>query len=755
MLEHKKISNLNDFFTDLSLRKSKEVYFYRINGYSEELKVFLKRYYEVARRSGVVVEGKIMNPTEQNLSYYNEVMGINFQMNKNFIYTSLTKWLPRTNQLQRDNLANSMYTFLDNLKQTGKNENMLRNAYIKFMCWLYYRFERIVNQLGQENIPKILYEGIISNYELMLLSILSNAGCDVVILQYQGDESYLKLDSSSQYSDELHINGMKTFPLDFSVKAIREETQRDLYNERLYGVKPTIQSCTNQWMRAKGLENITHNVLQRGENREFFYNCFLRVKGVEDRLTYENELYQLQLAIKNAQRRIVVISETIKKPTPQEITQIRRNNYTKVEQLILDLASNIEYTPNIELHRMIHKAFVDIILQEYRREENLNKLTNKAVYLLCWIKRYLPMLFINWNPPEIGCFIYLGGCKDQYEVIFLQLLARLPIDVVILCPNLNVQCCLEDNLLCEIVYSESLSLSVYPENTSQVKIRTVAFQAERELDTLLYQDTGMFRNEQYKKANIICLQTMYEEIHILWNQELKYRPSFSTLGESVNIPVIFAKVSGIQDGAMAQYWQSIRTLITEDTLLIKKPPYMESALGNPMKAYATEFYRNGKLLKSAIKKHPQYAYGILKEYMQDFILEKLEDMIVRKLIKGIGENGTEYLVIAQVLNLPKAIVRMIQKFDFTKKNPKIIYINTLETVISLEDTIIITFLNLIGFDILFFVPTGYQSIEKYFNQNLMEEHQIGEYRYDMEVPELKAVPSSGARGLWGKNFFKR
>ena len=52
---------------------------------------------------------------------------------------------------------------------------MLKNAYIKFMCWLYYKFERIVNMLGESKIPKILYEGDISNYELLLVSVLSNA----------------------------------------------------------------------------------------------------------------------------------------------------------------------------------------------------------------------------------------------------------------------------------------------------------------------------------------------------------------------------------------------------------------------------------------------------------------------------------------------------------------------------------------------------------------------------------------------------
>ena len=53
-------------------------------------------------------------------------------------------------------------------------------------------------------------------------------------------------------------------------------------------------------------------------------------------------------------------------------------------------------------------------------------------------------------------------------------------------------------------------------------------------------------------------------------------------------------------------------------------------------------------------------------------------------------------------------------------NPKLIYINTSETVISLEDSILTVFLHLMGFDIVFFVPTGYQSIEKYFNGQLMD-----------------------------------
>ena len=85
MLEHKRIKNLNDYFARLDERQDKGVYFYRINGYSEEVGQFIKKYYNAARQNGVIIEGKIPNPDEKNLSYYKEIMGMDFQMSPGFI----------------------------------------------------------------------------------------------------------------------------------------------------------------------------------------------------------------------------------------------------------------------------------------------------------------------------------------------------------------------------------------------------------------------------------------------------------------------------------------------------------------------------------------------------------------------------------------------------------------------------------------------------------------------------------------------
>ena len=683
------------------------------------------------------------------------MMGNDFQMSENFISSRLKKWLSRMNDFQRQNVAASIYNSLYTMHKEGKTDNMLKNAYIKFMCWLYYKFERIVNQLGENNIPKILYEGDISHYELMLISILSDAGCDVVLLQYNGDTIYLKSDPTSKLSYNLELQGLGGFPAGYSLKSVRDEIQNDMNNERLYGTAAKVSNCTNAWIKGKGLEDILESPALRGNDERFFYNLFCRINGVEDRLTYINDLFKLQQELKNSKRQLVIVNEEIPKPTPEEISGIKRGNYTKLDQMILNLASNIQYTANVELQRIMHKAFVDIILEESKKDAaNINKLTNKAVYLICWLKRYIPELFSNWKTPDIGCFIYMGGCKDSNEVLFVRLLARLPVDVLILCPDLNIKCNLEDKLLYEENYMETLSVNKYPEDNSHVRMGTMAYHAERDLDTIMYQDSGMYRNRQYAKANAISLQTMYEEIKLLWDQELKYRPGFSTVDDVVNIPVIFAKISGVKDGLVVKYWESVKELITADTFVIKKAPYIQPTDPSPMKEHATEFYKNGRLQTEKIKNHPKYAYGILRDDIQALIFDKLRILIEQKLIKNTGINGTEYVIIAQVLNLPKEIIRMIQNFDFTKKNPKLIYINTGETVISLEDSILTAFLNLIGFDIVFFVPTGYQSIERHFNGNIIEEHQIGEYKYDMQVPNLSVI-SSGRRMTWREKLFGR
>ena len=757
MVKRVQLESLGEYDLDLGKRAKKGVFFYRINGYNPKIHEFIRRYYEAARRCGVIIEGRLQNPTNDNLSYYAEMMGTRFELSKDFICVSLQKWLPRMNALQRDTVSASIFHTLNDLKQAGKTDSILKNIYIKFMCWLYYKFERIVNHLGEEKLPKILYEGQISNHELLLMSVLCQAGCDIVLLQYEGDASYQKLDPKSERSDCLKLSDMQPFPESFCLKQIQKEIQESETKKQLYKGISRLHGCMNTWAEGDILEAIKKAPQLRGSEENTFYNCFVRILGVEDKMTYENELYQLQLQLKNEQRKLVIVNQKIEVPTPEEIGSISRKTYQNVDQLIADLMKNIDYASNTDLQQLMKQTFADVIREKAKTEPMMSRLTNSAVYLLCWLKRFQYQLFLNWKVPQVGCFFYLGGCQNANEALFCSLLARLPVDVVIFVPDLSRGCCLTDAALVEMKNEFSMPLLSYPENTSELRVGTVAYQAERELDTLLYQDTGIYRSQQYAKANIIPLHTSYEEISILWDNEVKYRPNFSTIDGTVNIPVLFAKISGVKDGNVAGYWSSIKKLITSDTVVVKKVPQLIPTDENPIKPYAVEFFKNGRIQKQKIMQHKAYAYGFLRESVQEHLLDKLQQLIQQRTIVGTMEKGTEYTIISVALNMDKKLLRLIQNFDFTKKNPKLIYVITGETTLSLEDTILASYLNLVGFDVLFFVPTGYQAIEKFLNGSYVEEHQIGSYLYDLQVPDFndEKIGTTGTRFSWRELLFGR
>lgn len=754
MLNRAHIEKTDDYFIDLGKRKTKGVYFCRINGYNKEIGEFLKRYHEEARLGGVIIEGRLPNPDNNQLGYYSEMLGMDFALDLNFIRSKMKKWLPRMNDSQCENVAGSIYETLMSLSRAGKNENMLKNTYIRFMCWLFYKFERIVHLLGNEKLPKILYEGGVSSYELLLLSVLSMAGCDIVLLQYDNDAEYRKADPDMSRSEELKLAGMSAFPSGFSLKQVREEIKESIMQERLYAEKPPFANCTNAWLSGDIMREARVKPNDRVKDRNFYYNCFARIVGVEDKTSYINDLYQFQLEVKSG-RKVVILNNTIEPPTTVETQRIKRNNYQNINQLIADMSQNFSFISDGGLKNIVHNVFVQIMIDEKNSGDgNLTKLTNKAVYTICWLRRFWQQLFKEWKLPDIACFIYMGGCKTENEIFFCRMLSRLPVDVLIFEPDLSRKCPFDDSLLYVQNYDLSLDVTEFPEDSSLIRVGTVAYHAERELDEVMYQDSGIYRNNQYDKANSVLLQTMYEEIAILWDQEPKYRPSFSTTEGIVSIPVIFSKVSGVKNGDVSEYWSGIKKMITPDTIVIKNIPNILPNAVNPIKPYATQFFRNGQVQKQIIREHNVYQYGFLRESVQEHLLDKLQLLIDRQIIKGTFENGTEYAIISTILNMDKEIVRQIQKFDFTKKNPKLIYIMTGENVLSLEDTILAAFLNLVGFDIVFFVPTGYQCIEKFFNKNMVEEHQAGDFIYDLRIPDFNSLISK-TRHKWRDKIFKR
>lgn len=756
MFQLGRIEKLHDYFSACSRRREQAVFFYRVAGYSGEVAAFLTQYDQAARTNGVVIEGRIPNPDPKQLDYLAEMMGSDFQLDAGFLAQKLTRWLPRLTGAQREAVVTAMTATLQDLQAHGKNENMLRNAYIKYMCWLYYKFERILGRLGGDELPKILYDGTVSSYELQLLVILARAGADIVLLERAGDAGYLRCDPTSQYAQLYQAPGLTPFPADFSLRQLREQGRQQAERQKLYGAPAGIAPCTNAWMKAPDGKEILTAVRARGDDPKLFYNAFVVQYGVEDKLLFPSDMVAFYQQLKREGRKVCLENGRLSPPTPEEIAAVRRRNHQTAEQLAADLAANLQYPNNQQLQTLMRQAFLDVVLEEDKTVGgNLNRLLNKAVYLVAWMKRYQKDLFQNWQAPEVGVFLLFGACSGDNEALFLRLLAKLPVDVLVLLPDLNAPCVLKDPALLDLHKEHSLPMTDFPVEPSQMRVRTAAYQAEREMDSILYQNTGIYRARQHQKAEAVTLQTMYEEIGLLWDQELKYRPGFAAEGDTVTVPVLLEKICGMKDGPILPYWLEIKKLVTPETTLVTKLPWQTGLEANPMKPYATQFLRQGRLQREKIKQHKDYPYGILRPEIQDYLLDKLQVLLDEKLIAGTYQNGTEYTIVSTILGLPKDLLRRIQNFDFTKKNPKLIIISTTEETLSLEDSILVAFLNLVGFDILFFVPTGYQSIEKYFQKPFANEHQLGPYRYDLQVPDFRTLHEGGKssiRKLFGRSF---
>ena len=113
-----------------------------------------------------------------------------------------------------------------------------------------------------------------------------------------------------------------------------------------------------------------------------------------------------------------------------------------------------------------------------------------------------------------------------------------------------------------------------------------------------------------------------------------------------------------------------------------------------------------------------------------------EDFIDYKIFRLTHDTFID-TVLNVLLNIHIDVLRTIQWYMYYSQSPKVIIVSADESQISIESTILLTFLSLIGFDILIFVPTCYNTIETQVTKNLIyDKHIIGESVTDIPVDNI-------------------
>lgn len=748
------VNKLDDFFNTQEKRPQKQAYILAFQKTDATINDFLFRLYKASTTCGISIENKLENPSNEQINYLNTTITSNFHLDKAFISTQCQKWLQTLNVQQANALSEAMYSVCMDLKAQGKNEGNLKNAYVKFMCWLYYRFRSVLNQIGKY--PKIIYEGSLSNYELYMLEMMRRCGCDVVILN--GDFTP-KITNDAMCPVVWPCNGTIIQNGTF-VSGLKKQLVAESKLANVCGPKSSYTLCRNAWMESTDITELIKTA--RHGNRNMMCSSLIAYAGANDRNQYANTLYTVYNEIATQNRPVQINNNCMPMPTPQEIAAIKRQNCNNQTDLIMMAIQNVD-TQDIELTKYAKYAWIDYIKSIPYDGRNTEQTIIKQLALF---KRYLPMMSIA----KPGClFVMQLQNLTAFDYQMFDLLSRFPMDVVIINPQKLTDAMPESVL--SIVYDDPIQLNEFPTEKLQATLRTTAYNARQDMDTMLYGDGTVFRDRQYTKADPVFLQTMYEEIEILWNEELNVRPGFNTTNDTVTIPTLFAKVCGVKDGNQRQYVKSIEKLVKKNknvlyiynkfpssfrlnsnSITSQQSQWGNSALNGIQTFFGynskamDQYYRNGdgitnvaqimengKVNAQKFKSLPGFPYSYMREATVDYMIDRFAYFLESKAVAGIGKNGAENIALKIFMNLPKQIVTMIQNFDFTKINPKIVYVNTTESILSLEQTILLQYLAFVGFDIIMFVPTGYNVVEKYLDKKLFNEFQIGEYLYDMRL----------------------
>lgn len=623
-----------------------------------------------------------------------------------------------------------------------------KNTYFVMLCWLMKYLSKRPNA--------VLFVGSATLKELYFLYMLHAAGVRVTLVSYGLDKDFEKL----PYKNKIYLkDGKQKAPIqiDFEKIDLSKEAKLSEMRAAANNVSGLVKRINTS---AAGIfEDVIKDrksrVIQSGgvysEDGEIPVYCAALV-GYEDETVYTNMLVKFKESFAGLKKQLIFIEKTLDNPNAEEVRALGTVPRTSTADMIDALAMLIDLKGDKTRTALAQKA-----LRELLGELNTGNQTvvfNYGNKFITWLYRCTQARKYSVLYEDIPVVLYYGDIS-QSEVYFLNFMTQCGFDVVYISPNkINLKTVVDKNLngLMQIFeLPQTKESGTYPTKAIKTKVATVAYNAERDLDTMLYGgDTGIYRSFQFPNSQSVTLKTTFEEISILWKQEARFRTGFTTSGNLVSVPNIFAKISGVEDGNMNAYWDDVRDKLTPETILIVKKPNPSENAGCDLSAYR-QFYRNGEIDTEKLKASTLNKYSYLPDRIQDMLFYKLQETVSSNFIKLQGDE-LMCSVLHFGMNLGKDFLQLVQRFDFTKTIPKLIYIDAVEDTFTLSECIQTVMCNLIGFDVLIYTPTGYKNIETFVSVDAFEEHIMNQFVYQTEVPKFKIPSAKKGGGLFGRLF---
>ncbi len=478
--------------------------------------------------------------------------------------------------------------------------------------------------------------------------------------------------------------------------------------------------------------------------------------GEDERASFHNMLYELRENLIKCPKLLFYVENELKPPTPDELSLFDGIVSDGEDgSVLIDSLTSVISIEGDETRTKLAKETLPMFLKGMSG----NDMLAAAQTLIVWMNRCLGSDAYKRDHTEIPVLMYYGNITAS-ETAFLHFMSRLGIDVLYICSNASGLAELKrNNLEGRMQIFElpcSLTVTPYPDKPVRTKLATAAYNASKELNNILYNNDTLFRDFQFSDMRSLTLKTTYDEIDVLWHQPAKYRTGFAVEGEKAVVPNIFAKISGVKDGDLNAYWDSMKWRLSPDTRIIYKSPSFKRYTDSHLDIFKP-FYNGEKILTEQLKGSPLNKYGYLSDSLQILIFNKMQEAVDSGFLK-IPSDELLPLVIYVGTNLDRELLKLLQKFDFTKDIPKLIIIDVIEDTFSKIECIQLVLYNLLGFDILVCTPTGYRNIETFVSDAAFETYTMNEFEYNVHIPKLKIPdtvpePRDGG-GLFGRLFRK-
>lgn len=719
--------------------------FTRYVGYdnADSFRGFLIQQFAASQKGGLFFKEKLPMATTTEISAASAYTAASFDKADD-IKKALEMWLHDAN-VPCDSAAMAEI-MAKAVEECGANK---KNTYFVILCWL-------IKYLGARP-SNLLFIGAPTLRELYFLLMMQAAGVKVTLVSYGLDKDFDKL----AFSDRIAVKtGKETAPLqiDFSKIDLSQEAklaEMHAEGERVSGLVKRL-STTAAGIFEDFLKDRKNRVIANGgvytEDGEIPVYC-AALLGFDEDVVYTNMLVKFKESFAGLKKQLIFIEKTLSNPNADEVKALGSVTRTGTEAMIDGLAMSINLPGDRTRTALAQRALKEVLTS--LDTGNQTVVLNYANKLITWLYRCTQARKYSVRYEDIPVILYYGDIS-QSEVYFLNFMSRCGFDVIYISPNLsNAELTASKNLDARMQIfklPQSRESGTYPTKAAKMKVATVAYSAERELDTKLYGgDTGIYRNFQFPNSQSVTLKTTFEEIDILWKEEARFRQGFSTAGNLVSVPNVFAKISGVEDGNLDKYWEDVRKKLTPETILVEKKPNGNEQTPD-LSAYR-QFYRNGEIDAEKLKNSTMNKYGFLPDRIQDMLFYKLQEACSSGFLKLQGDD-LMCAVIHYGMSFNKEMLQIIQRFDFTRKIPKLIYIDAVEDTFTLQECIQIVLCNLIGFDVLIYTPSGYKNLETFVKNDAFEEHIMNKFLYNVEVPKFKIPSEEKNGGFFGKLFGK-